>query len=189
MLHPPIKLRGLHYLYEMVEKKRYVLLDRDGVINADRPDYVYSPDHLKILPGVPEALDQLHDAGYGLVVITNQSGIAQGFYTREEMHGCHRIIQEECGNLIEAFYYAPGHPSVSESLSRKPGSLMFEKASSRFGFDPKLSWMIGDKDRDLVPAREMGIKTIQVIYENSDHADFYAKDLPDAVSLILGKQA
>ncbi len=173
----------------MAEKKRYVLLDRDGVLNADRPDYVYSPDHLEILPGVPAALQQLHDAGFGLAVITNQSGIAQGLYTREDMRGCHQIIQESCGGLIEAFYYAPGHPSVSESLSRKPGTLLFEKALSRFRFDPAASWMIGDKDRDLIPARKMGINTIQVIYQNSDHADAYAKDLPDAVSIILREQA
>ncbi len=164
---------------------KYVLLDRDGVINADRPDYVYTPDHLVILPGVPEALQQLNDHGYGIVVITNQSGIAQGFYTREDMRGCHRVIQEACHGLIEAFYYAPGHPSVSESLSRKPGSLLFEKAMARFRFDPAKSWMVGDKDRDLVPARKLGMRTIQVLYSNSPHADFYSENLPEAVRLIL----
>lgn len=173
----------------MPTQKHYVLLDRDGVINADRPDYVYSPDHLKILPGVPEALQRLHDAGYGIVVITNQSGIAQGLYSREDMKACHKHIQEACGGLIEAFYYAPGHPSVSESLSRKPGSLLFEKARARFRFDPGASWMIGDKDRDLIPARKLGIRTIQVLRTDSRHADYQVADLPAAVEIILKKQA
>ncbi len=172
-----------------MQKKPYVLLDRDGVLNADSPDYVYTPENLKILPGVPEALKELHNAGFGIAVITNQSGIAQGLYTREDMRACHRKIQSACDRLIEAFYYAPGHPSVSESLSRKPGSLLFEKAMAKFGPDPAACWMVGDKDRDLIPARKMGMKTIQVIYKNSQHADYFAEDLPAAVSVILNNMA
>jgi D-glycero-D-manno-heptose 1,7-bisphosphate phosphatase len=169
--------------------KPYILLDRDGVINLDRVNYVYDPKDLVILPGVPEALQRLHNHGYGLVVITNQSGIAKGIYDRAQMHECHRLIQEACQGLIEAFYFAPGHPSVSESLSRKPGKLMFEKARSKFKFSPQESWMIGDKDRDLIPARELGMKTIQVIYQNSPNADYYARDLAEATEIILSSKA
>ena len=167
--------------------KPYVLLDRDGVLNKDRVNYVYDAEHLEILPGVPGALQRLHTYGFGLVVVTNQSGIAKGIYDRDQMKECNRLIQEACHGLIEAFYFAPGHPSVSESLSRKPGKLMFEKACSKFRIDPEKSWMIGDKDRDLVPAKEMGLKTIQVIYDNSKHADFFAADLPEATEIILKK--
>jgi D-glycero-D-manno-heptose 1,7-bisphosphate phosphatase len=168
-------------------RKSYVLLDRDGVLNKDRVNYVYDAEHLEILPGVPDAVRRLYDHGFGLVVITNQSGIAKGLYDREQMRECNRLIQEACHGLIEAFYYAPGHPSVSESLSRKPGKLMFEKAFSRFHIDPEKSWMVGDKDRDLVPARHMGLKTIQVIHDDSTHADYFAKDLPEATEIILKK--
>jgi D-glycero-D-manno-heptose 1,7-bisphosphate phosphatase len=163
----------------------FILLDRDGVINRDRENYVYRPEHLVILPGVPEAIRHLHEEGFGIAVITNQAGIAKGLYTREDMHKCHELIQEACAGLIQHFYYSPWHPVITESLSRKPGSLMFEKAKARFKFNSGKSWMIGDKDRDLKPAKSLGIQTIQVIREDSDNADFFASDLPQAAEIIL----
>lgn len=162
-----------------------VFLDRDGVINKDYVDYVYSAEKLVILPGVQKALRSLKEAGYLLIVITNQSGIAKGLYTLEQMHACHQLIQEHCDRLIDHFYFAPGHPTVSESLSRKPGSLLFEKALARFDIDTTLSWMIGDKDRDLVPAKKLGIKAIQVDHADSLIADHKTKDLAAAAAYIL----
>ena len=166
-----------------------VFLDRDGVINKDYVDYVYSEDKLELLPKVAEALSALKKEGFLLVVITNQSGIAKKIYTKEQMHTCHDIIQERCGNLIDAFYFAPGHPSVSESLSRKPGTLMFERAIAKFDIDIARSWMIGDKDRDLIPAKKMGLKTIQVDLDDSTHADYKVESLIDCVDIILNKTA
>ncbi|WP_017732679.1 D-glycero-alpha-D-manno-heptose-1,7-bisphosphate 7-phosphatase [Nafulsella turpanensis] len=163
-----------------------VFLDRDGVLNKDYVDYVFSAEKLEILPGVTESMRKLKEAGYLLIVITNQSGIGKGIYRREQMHETHRLIQEASGNLISHFYYAPGHPSISETLSRKPGTLMFEKAIARFDINPASSWMIGDKDRDLVPAKKLGIKTIQVDYNDSPTADFKVTDLTAAVPVILG---
>lgn len=164
-----------------------VFLDRDGVINRDYVDYVYSAEKMEILPGVVESLKKLHNAGYLLVVITNQSGIAKGLYKRENMQECHDIIQEACGGLIEHFYFAPGHPTVSESLSRKPGSLMFEKAIAKYDVDTSKSWMIGDKDRDLVPAKKLNIKTIQVDHSDSEIANHHAADLAGATDYLLGQ--
>ena len=166
-----------------------VFLDRDGVINKDYVDYVYSEEKLEILPKVAEAMAALKKEGFLLVVITNQSGIAQKIYTKEQMHACHSLIQERCENLIDAFYFAPGHPSVSESLSRKPGTLMFERAIAKFNIDIAQSWMIGDKDRDLIPAKRMGLKTIQVDLKDSTHADYKAKSLFDCVDIILVDKA
>lgn len=162
-----------------------IFLDRDGVLNKDYVDYVYSEDKLEILQGVKEALSTLKEAGYLLIVITNQSGIAKGLYVKEQMQECHVLIQQACDNLIDYFYYAPWHPAVSESLSRKPGSLMFEKAIAKFDIDIKLSWMIGDKERDLIPAKKMGIKTIQVEHDDSNIADYKSRDLREAVKIIL----
>ena len=162
-----------------------VFLDRDGVINKDYVDYVYSAEKLEILPGVENALKTLKEAGYLLVVVTNQSGIAKGVYTREQMHETHRLIQEACNHLIDQFYFAPWHPSFHESLTRKPGTLMFEKAIAKFRIDPRLSWMIGDKETDLIPARKLGIKTIQVDNSDSKLADYHALNLPHALNLIL----
>lgn len=109
-----------------------VFLDRDGVLNKDFVDYAYTPDRFIILPGVPEAITRLKEAGYLIVVITNQSGIARGIYTRKQMHECHDYLQQAVDHQIDRIYYAPGHPSVSESLSRKPNTLLFEKAIARF---------------------------------------------------------
>lgn len=164
-----------------------VFLDRDGVINKDYVDYVYSADKLEILPGVVKALQTLKGAGYLLIVITNQSGIAKGIYTREQMHETHRLIQQACGGVIDHFYYAPWHPSISKCLTRKPGSLMFERAIARYKVDVGQSWMVGDKDRDLIPAKKLGIKCIQVDYDDSPVADYKVEDLPAALPLLLGE--
>jgi D-glycero-D-manno-heptose 1,7-bisphosphate phosphatase len=163
-----------------------VFLDRDGVINKDYVDYVYSAEKLEILPGVVEALTTLKVAGFLLIVITNQSGIAKGIYTREEMHETHRLIQEACGHAIDHFYYAPWHPSVSNSLTRKPDSLMLERGIARYRADVRQSWMVGDKDTDLIPAKKVGLKTIQVDHRTSPIADYYAANLLEACTIILG---
>ncbi|UII23637.1 D-glycero-alpha-D-manno-heptose-1,7-bisphosphate 7-phosphatase [Fulvivirga ligni] len=163
-----------------------IFLDRDGVINKDYVDYVYTPEKWELLPGLKEALTSLKKAGYKLVIVTNQSGIAKGIYTREQMHECHQLMQKQLDFAIDHIYYAPWHESVTNSLTRKPGSLMFEKAMAKFNVDPKLSWMIGDKDRDLIPAKKLGIKTIQVDHSDSKNADYKAANLPDALEIIFG---
>lgn len=162
-----------------------IFLDRDGVLNKDFVDYAYTLEKFIILPGVPEALSKLHDAGYLLIVITNQSGIAKGIYTRQEMEKCHEFLHEKTGHLIDHIYFSPWHPNFSESLTRKPGSLMFEKAIAKFDVDVSRSWMIGDKKRDLVPAIKLGISTIQVDGHDDGIADFVAPDLLSAADHIL----
>lgn len=166
-----------------------VFLDRDGVLNEDRVNYAYRLDHFHILKGVPEALQLLKDHGYLLIVVTNQSGIAQGIYTEAEMHQCHQFLQQECNHLIDHFYYSPYHPSVTASLLRKPGTLMFEKAIARYGVDVNASWMVGDKGRDLIPARAMGLRTIQVGHEvePENRGEFIVDNLTAAARVILGK--
>jgi len=163
-----------------------VFLDRDGVLNKDYVDYVYSLEKLEILPGTKEAISALKRAGYLVIVITNQSGIAKGIYKREDMQVVHDEMQRYYENQIDAFYYAPWHPSVSESLTRKPDSLMFEKAIAKYGINPELSWMVGDKERDLIPAKRLSIKTIQVDNDDSRMADYRVASLPDALEVIFG---
>lgn len=163
-----------------------IFLDRDGVINKDYVDYAYSLDRFIILEGVVEALNALKSAGYKLIVVTNQSGIAKGIYTQKDMEICHEYLQAQSANAIDAFYFAPGHPSVSESLSRKPGTLMFEKAIARFQTDIAASWMIGDKRRDMLPAQKMGLRTILVGNEEDPaFADHSFNNLPEATEFIL----
>ncbi len=167
-----------------------VFLDRDGILNVERGDYVWTLEDFKIVPGIIDVLKELKDKGFLLIVVTNQAGITKGRYTREDMHKCHDFFQKESGDLIDHFYYAAGHPSVSESLLRKPDSLMWEKAMAKFEIDPKQSWMVGDKERDLIPAKKLGIKTIRVFiegfYEEGEETmgDFGVKDVRELHDLI-----
>ena len=164
-----------------------LFLDRDGVLNKDYVDYSYRLSRFHVLPRVPEALYQLKEAGYLLVVVTNQSGIAQGIYTLRQMEICHIFLQDSCEHVIDHIYFSPYHPSVSASLGRKPGTLMFEKAIAKFDIDVTRSWMIGDRGRDIIPARAVGVKTIQIgnEIEKENRADVKVNNLPEAVKLIL----
>jgi len=165
-----------------------IFLDRDGVINKDRVNYAYELENFHILDGVIEALQKLKAAGYVLVVITNQSGIAKGIYTREQMNTCHQYLQEQCGHIIDAIYYAPYHETVTASLTRKPNSLMFEKAIAKFEVDVTKSWMLGDKERDLIPSQKLGIPSILVADEPKDGVgDAYAQSLLEATNQLILK--
>jgi D-glycero-D-manno-heptose 1,7-bisphosphate phosphatase len=168
---------------------RCVFLDRDGVLNKDNPNYSYKLDEFEILPGVVEAINLLKDAGFLLVVVTNQSGIAQKIYTEAQMKACHNYLQSACGHRIDQFYFCPHHPSVTASLARKPGTLMFEKAIAKFNIDVKTSWMVGDRGRDIIPARDLGIATIQIGHEIEpiNKADFVVDSLLQAAQLILAR--
>jgi len=173
----------------MALKNKCVFLDRDGVLNEDRPDYSYHLEHFRVLPGVPLALRQLKNAGYLLIVVTNQSGISKGVYTQQDMEACHHHLQQVCGGLIDHFYFSPYHPDISESLGRKPGSLLFEKGIAKFGIEPTVSWMVGDRERDLVPARQLGMRTILIGNDagTAGKWDFTTPDLASAARQILSR--
>jgi len=165
-----------------------VFLDRDGVLNEEIGDYVWRPEDFTVLPGVPESLARLKAAGYYLIVVTNQAGIAKGLYTAADMQRCHDKLQQACGNLIDAFYFAPSHPSVSESLSRKPGSLMLEKAIARFQLDPSQCWLIGDRMRDLEAGARVGVRGILIGHSEANAHSSYVPDLVAATATILAQE-
>ena len=165
-----------------------VFLDRDGVLNRERGDYTWRLEDFDVLPGVPEALQLLKENGYLLIVITNQGGIAKGLYTREDVFACHRKLQQACNGMIDALYYAPSHPSVSESLSRKPDSLMLEKAMAKFNIAPENSWFVGDKKRDLQAAAKVNVKAILVGEEETYAHPFRETDLLAAARFIMGQK-
>ena len=163
-----------------------VFLDRDGVINEERGTYTYHIDDFRIIPGVKKALSILHKKGYLLIVVTNQAGITRGLFTEEDMQRCHEYMMYETDQLIDMIYYSSYYPEFSNSLLRKPDSLMFEKAIARFNIDPEASWMVGNSERDLVPAIKLGIRTIfvgEVVPETN--TDFIVKDLMGATEKII----
>lgn len=170
----------------MSTKNPCILLDRDGVINKDYVDYAYDLNKFEILPGVVEGLKSLKEAGFKLVIITNQSGIIKGIYDHKDVFICHNYLQEQCGGIIDDIFYSPYHENWSRSLSRKPGSLMYERAISRFDADISKSWMLGDKQRDLLPARNLGLHTILVGDADTPlESDIHCPDLLTASKHIL----
>lgn len=166
-----------------------VFLDRDGVLNKEIGTYVYRPEELIIPEGVPQATHLLKAAGYALIVVTNQAGIAKGLYTRKQVLQIYQVIQKACHGSLDALYFCPYHPKYdSESLSRKPGSLMLEKAIARFGIDPEQSWMVGDRQRDLEAAKRVHVKGIFISNEEEQappDARFVAGNLLEAAHFIL----
>lgn len=162
-----------------------VFLDRDGVINRERGTYTYLPGEFELIEGVVESIARLKAIGYLVIVITNQAGIAKGIYTTEDMKACHRKMQQACGHAIDGIYYAPLHPSVSASLARKPERLMFERAIAKFSIDATASWMVGDKMRDLIPAKALGLHTVLVgTADPGPEADHHRPSLFDSLDII-----
>ncbi len=169
--------------------QKCVFLDRDGVINKERGSYTYTIEQFQILPGVPEGLKLLKDAGFLTIIITNQGGISKGLFSRHQMRKCHQYLIDQCPQLIDDIYYCPYHSSISESLSRKPDSLMLEKAIAKYGIDPSLSWMVGDRERDLEASVKMGIKFIQILDEVSfPQANFATYSLLEAAIYITKRK-
>ncbi len=133
-----------------------VFLDRDGTINEDK-DYLYRIEDFRFMPGVIEGLRLLQRAGYLLIIITNQSGIARGYYTEEDFFHLNHWMLKELGNkgiAIKKVYYCPHHPDAVISkyrklcICRKPSVGLFRQAVKDFDIDLSNSIAIGDKIRD-----------------------------------------
>ena len=145
--------------------KKIIFLDRDGVINHERGDYTYKIEDFVFLSGLFETLSELVNHGYEFVVITNQGGIAKGRYSLDEFRALNdwmiNRFKEE-GITILKTYFSPDHDDYSKSLSRKPQSILFERAIHHFDVDVSESWMIGDSQRDIDAAEKVDVKGILV---------------------------
>lgn len=152
--------------------EKVIFLDRDGTLNAE-VNYLHRTEDLILLPGVIKALERFNKAGYMLVVVTNQAGVARGYYTEEEVRRLHEHMNAELqkhGAHVDKYYYCPHHPEhgvgayKTDCNCRKPGIGMFEKAESEMpnGIDRAHSYMIGDKLIDTEAGRNFGVKSILV---------------------------
>jgi len=142
-----------------------VLLDRDGVLNRERDDYTFRIQDFEILPDVIEALKLLRKKGYLLIIISNQGGIGRNIFKiadTEKMHAHFLKILAKEKIKIEEIYYCVHHPETGSCICRKPDSLMVEKTLARFNIDPKLSYFIGDKERDVLAGEKAGVKGILI---------------------------
>ena len=163
--------------YDREDCPKAIFLDRDGVINHDPGDYTRNIDEFTILPTFLESLKILKERGFVFILITNQGGIAKGIYGHKEVEEIHKYLRKVCeenGTPILDIYYSPHHEVTGLSLSRKPGSLMIERACARYGINPKKSWMVGDKQRDLDCAAVVGVPGI-LINPNDDLLDYVDK--------------
>lgn len=148
-----------------------IFLDRDGTINSDEGHYyVYKIEDLQFNPGVIDGIRRLNEAGYLVIVVTNQGGVAKGEYSTSDVERLHAYIQHvlaQHGAHIDAFYYCPHHDSISPCTCRKPAPGMILQAISEWDIDPDRSILIGDGSRDIEAAQAAGIRGIR-IPKNSD---------------------
>lgn len=149
--------------------QKYILLDRDGVINIEK-DYLHKIEDFEYEKEVINGLIKLKNMGYKFIIITNQSGIARGYYSEEEYYNLEKYMVNDLrkkGIEIDKVYYCPHHPEgigkyKKDCDCRKPKKGNFIKAINEFNIDIEKSFMIGDRITDLIPAAELGIKTVLV---------------------------
>lgn len=145
--------------------RRAVFLDRDGTL-VDDPGFLRDPADVTLLPGAATAVARLNAAGFVVVVVTNQSGIAQGFITESEYAAVERQVDAlvvQGGGRIDRTYHCPHYPAVGGPCEcRKPGTLLYRRAVSELGLDAGASWGVGDRLSDLLPVRELGGRGILV---------------------------
>ncbi|HUP76419.1 MAG TPA: HAD family hydrolase [Acidimicrobiales bacterium] len=172
-----------------------VVLDRDGTLNVE-VHYLSHPDQVELLPGAADGLRALRSAGCRLVVVTNQSAIARGYFDEARLAAIHARLREllaERGATIDAIYHCPHLPDEG-CTCRKPGTLLVERAAADLGFDPASVFVVGDKPCDIGLGRGLGATTILVrTGYGSTHeaagdatADFVVDDLPGAARVIIG---
>ena len=145
-----------------------VFFDRDGTLNVE-VGYLYEFERFKWIDGAIDAVKFCNDNGYLAIVVTNQSGVARGYYTEEDVNKLHQKMNEELaksGAHIDAFFYCPHHPEgVVEKYSivcncRKPKSGLVEEACRKYDIDKSKSLMIGDNPRDVECAENIGVRGI-----------------------------
>ena len=172
--------------------KRFVLIDRDGTLIVEK-NYLSNPDEVEFIPGVAPALQRLHEAGWGICVVTNQSGIARGYFDMDQLGKVHQRLAEMLALFdvqLDGIYLCPHGPD-DKCKCRKPLPGMIHQAVAAHGFDPQKAWVVGDKEIDVGLGRSVGASSVLVRtgygqrYESETKADFIADDLSTAVDLIL----
>lgn len=176
--------------------KKAVIFDRDGTLIIDKI-YLNDPEQIEYLPDVFEALQKLRDAGFEFAIATNQSGIARGIVTLENLHEIHKRIRDrfaDYGISFKGYYYAPYSVESNHPL-RKPNPGMLELAAQENGFDLKKSWMIGDRLSDIEAGHRAGCRSILLEGLNEENTnnfanpDYVAKDLIAAAEYILANDS
>lgn len=183
-------------------------MDRDGTISAE-VGYINHPSRLQVFPYSATAVKLLNESGWLAVLITNQAGVARGYFREELVHTVHEQLQRELkskGAQLDAIYYCAHHPSVGqppyrcECDCRKPKPGLIERAAEDLNIDLDGSWMVGDRYSDIELARNAGLSVAFVLsgygqgeweYQRGDwteQPDLVTEDLLAAVKSILNKK-
>ncbi len=174
--------------------RRAVFLDRDGTIAKD-VHYCRTVDDFVLLPGAPQAIRLLNESGFKTIVITNQSGVARGYFSEETLSDIHRKMTSDLGKhgaRLDAIYYCPHHPDDNcECRKPRPGLLL--KAADHMGITPALSYMIGDNLSDVEAGRSAGCRTIWLTADSGERQfvpqhqspDHTAQNLFEAVTWLV----
>ena len=187
----------------MLKNNKFILIDRDGVINKDpggwtEHSYVTKWEDFYFLPGAIEALRILKENGIKVVVVSNQAGVGKNYFSEKDLKRVNSLMMKEVekgGGKIEEAYYCI-HRDDDACDCRKPKTGLFEKAAKKYGIDLKGTYIVGDSDVDIEAGRRLGMKTIFVlsgkvskeeIEKWEEKPDYVFNDLLDAVNRIIDK--
>lgn len=175
-----------------------VFLDRDGTLNVEK-HYLYRPEDWEWIPGAIDAIGRLNDAGYLVIVVTNQAGIARGLYRDADVHRLHELVDADVrrvGARIDAFYHCPHHPEYGAHvacLCRKPEPGMLLQAAADHALDLGRSFIIGDRESDMEAGLRCGATPLLVAtgYGERTRREFpgdvpYFPSVVEAVVHIVG---
>lgn len=140
--------------------RRVVLLDRDGVLNVDRPESVQTVAAFELIEGAAQAVARLCDAGYTILVVTNQACVGRGDVSAETLEAIHDRLRADVaavGGRISRIYVCP-HRDEDGCDCRKPKPGLVARAQRDFGFEPAETWLVGDDERDVLAARAAGCR-------------------------------
>jgi D-glycero-D-manno-heptose 1,7-bisphosphate phosphatase len=183
----------------MKAARRAVFLDRDGVINYNRADYVKSPAELVMLPGSAAAVARLHAAGWPVFLISNQAGVGRGVMSASDLEAVTRKLERalaDAGAVLSGIYYCAHHPEAGCDC-RKPAPGLLLRAAREHNLDLARSFFIGDDPRDLRAGHAAGVPTVLVLSGISGEAQvvavepppaYVAADLAAAVDWVLSQE-
>ncbi len=173
----------------MTELRPALFLDRDGTINVDTI-HVSRPDTVRLIPGAAAAIARVNAAGIPVIVVSNQSGIGRGLFTIEEYEQVRARIDEllsAAGAHVLTTYYCPHTPDAEPPCEcRKPGPGLYRQAAAEHGIDLARSWYVGDRLRDIQPAKTFGGRGILVPRDTTPGVDVVAARDGFAISTSLG---
>ena len=176
-----------------------VFVDRDGTMNRNIP-YCSRPEDFNLLPDVAKGIRLLNKHGFKVVVVTNQSGIARGYFTEAMLQKIHRKMLDDLageGASVDAVYYCPHHPDDGCDC-RKPGTSLFQRAAAELEIDLPGSYVIGDRKKDVLAARELDCRAVLVPSDETESelleeenrkagADFTSPDFYTAATWIVAQ--